>query len=166
MAAKSSRSPTSYRMRISVTTSHDCRHTRSDLLWYDRRRLLPGQQNHLDLTALAGSHRGCPQQESFSRVDAVLIINSSADAMAELDIHGFDEMLAQRSGRRSSHSEDRLTLCAATAKLLVCRGDGGPNHEYPVSDGSPARLTLSNPTKCEVYYQIAILGKSIACSNG
>ncbi len=138
-----------------VTTSHDSRHTRSDLLWYDRRRLLPGQQDQLDLTALAGSHRGCPKGESFSRVDAVLIVNRSADETAELDIHGFDEMLARRSGRRSSHSEDRLTLCATTAKLLVCCGDG-----------SPTRLTLSNPTKCDVYYQIAILGKSIACSNG
>ena len=122
---------------------------------------MPGQQDHLDRTTLAGSHRGSPLQESLSRVDAVLIINRSADETAELDIHGFDEMLARRSGRRSSHSEDHLTLCAATAKLLVCRGNGSP-----ISDGSPARLTLSNPTKFDVYYQIAILGKSSACTNG
>ena len=163
MAAKSSRNPTSNRMRISstVTALHDSRHTGSDLLWYDRRRLLPGQQDHLDFTALTGSHRGSPLQESFSRVDAVLIINRSADETAELNIHGFDEMLARRSSRRSSHSEDHLTLCAAMAKLLVCRGDGSL-----ASDGSPARLTLSNPTERDIYYQIAILGKSIACSSG
>ncbi len=143
-----------------VTASHDSRHTGSDLLWYDRRRLLPGQQDHLDFTALAGLYHGCPPYESFSRIDAVLIINRSAVETAKLDIHGFDEMLARRSGRRSSYSKDHLTLSAATAKLLVCRGDGSPT-----SDGSPARLTPSNPTKFDVYYQIAILGKSSACTN-
>ncbi len=148
------------RFSSTVTALNDSRHTGSNSLWYDRRRLLPGQEDSLDFTALTGSHRGSPPQESFSRVDAVLVINRSADETAELNIHGLDEMLARRSSRRSSHSEDHLTLCAATAKLLVCRGDSGL-----ASDRSPVRLTLSNPTECDIYYQIAILGKSTACSS-
>lgn len=142
-------SQVSYARSLSDGTGAD----QADKIWHDSRTLAAGGNDDLDLTALAQTIFGSAISISFSKVKALLVVNTSTTTGDQLRVGGAaaNAFSAPFNGVSAS-----LVLVGPDSPLLLANKKDG----WTVTAGTGDILRIHNPTANAITYRIVIVGVS------
>ncbi len=127
---------------------------KADLLWHDELVISAVSNDDLDLTALTNTIFGSTVTINFTKVRAILLVNTSTTAGDFLNVGGagagsaFDTPFA-------GDADAKVQVGADSALLLANKKDG-----WAVTGGTGDILRVHNPGGNSVTYRIAIIGTS------
>jgi hypothetical protein len=126
----------------------------ADLLWHAERTVGAGSNDDLDLTALTKTIFGTAVVVNFTKVKAILVINTSSTSGQELRIGGAGGGVAF-SAPFNGDADAQIEVGADSCLLLSNKKDG-----WTVTPGTGDVLRIANPNAAAVTYKIAIIGTS------
>lgn len=139
------------RMEFSRTLADGTGLDQAAVVWHDHRTLAAGANDDLDLAGgLSNTIFGTPVVASFSKIKAIMIVNTATASAGLLRVGGGSNPFTPPFvGSGSAQVE----IGADSALLLSNKKDG-----WTVTPGTGDILRIQNPSAVSITYQIAILG--------